>query len=159
MWLGILLSVLAIGIGLAIGIPRGKKIKALRDQGYTVMRAPHYAEKGEQFTSRVGSCSAVKDGLLNVPLPCEMEGNVSTVVNFNSRSFAARLYRAAFDEQSGVAVYRFEFTRWKSARYGYEDETSMNMLMTSVEKVFLKLDPNTGVQSYGLNFKTRHSFI
>lgn len=159
MWLGILLSVLAIGIGLAIGIPRGKKIKQLREDGRIVVRNYRYAEKGEEFTSRIGSFAALKDALVKADIPCNMDGNLRSQVIFQSSSFAARLYSVAFDEPSGIGIFRFEFTHWRTGRYGYEEDTSMNMLMTSIEKVFLSLDPNTGVKSYSIDFKTRHSIL
>ena len=38
----------------------------------------------------------------------------------------------------------------------YENDNAMNVLMTSVEKCFLALDPNTGVTFYDLDFKTKH---
>ena len=63
MWWGILLVVLAIGIGIALAIPRGKKIKQLREDGKIVLRNYRYAEKGEEFTSKVGTFEALKDQL------------------------------------------------------------------------------------------------
>ena len=159
MWLGILLCVLAVGIGLAIGIPRGMKIKKLREDGKIVVRNYRYAEKGEEFTSRVGSFEALKYQLENAEIPCGMQGNTATQVDFSSSNFAARLYKVDFDEPSGIGIFRFEFTRWKTARYGYMDDSLMNMLMTSVEKAFFNLDPNTGVKFYDLNFKTHHSIL
>ena len=35
----------------------------------------------------------------------------------------------------------------------------MNALMTSVEKTFLSLDPNTGVKTYEIDFKTKHNIF
>lgn len=159
MWWGILLVVLAIGIGIALAIPRGKKIKQLREDGKIVLRNYRYAEKGEEFTSKVGTFEALKVQLEQAEIPCGMEGNTATQVNFNSSNFTARLYKVDFDEPSGIGIFRFEFTRWKTGRYGYTDDTLMNMLMTSVEKAFLSLDPNTGVKSYDIDFKTRHSIF
>ena len=159
MWLGILLVIAAIGIGLAIGIPRGQQIAQLRKDGAIVQRSMRYAEKGEQFTSKIGTYTALRDQIQNMRSPCSMDGNVSSTVNFNAANFAARLCMVDFDQQSGVGIFRFEFTRWKNGRYTYVDDHLMNMLMTSVEKAFLALDPNTGVQTYNINFKTKHSIF
>ena len=46
-----------------------------------------------------------------------------------------------------------------TVNYGYVDGEMMNMLMTSVEKIFLNLDPNTGVKTYDLDFKVHHSLF
>lgn len=59
----------------------------------------------------------------------------------------------------GIGVYRFSFTRWKSGDYGYLDDNRMNMLMTSVEKAFLQLDPNAGIRPFDLNVKTKYSIF
>ncbi len=157
--IGIIIALIAIGIGLAIGIPRAKKIRAMQNEGTIIRRDMHYAERGEQFTSRIGSYEALKAEIEKMKSPCSAEGNLKSEVRFTSASFNARLYRVDFDEASGVGVYRFEFTKWKTGRYTYVDEPYMNMLMTSVEKAFLNLDPNTGVASYDLKFKTAHSIF
>ena len=158
-WIVLPICLIAIGIGIAIGLPRGKKIKQLREEGKITVRSERFAEKGEEFTSKVGSYASLKEQLEKAVIPCAMEGNTSTQVDFKSTDFAARLYKVDFDAPSGIGIFRFEFTRWKTANYGYADDTSMNMLMTSVEKVFLSLDPNTGVKYYDLDFKTHHSFL
>ena len=159
MWWGILIAAVAIGIGLMIGIPRAKEIKRLQSEGKIVRRAANYAEKGEEFTARIGSFAALKQQLEQAGIPCAMEGNAGSQVNFRGSAFAARLYVKAFDQPSGIGIFRFEFTKWKTGSYGYEEDNRMNQLMTAVEKVFLTLDPNAGVTAYELDFKTKHSFL
>lgn len=156
MWIAIIIIVAAFAIALPIAISRGKKVKAMLDQGQIIKRSSRYAEKGEEFTSKIGTFVALKKELLKMQRPCNMSGNTGTVVNFTASSYEARLYKVDFDEASGIGIYRFEFTKWRTGRYGYEEDTSMNMLMTSVEKAFLNLDPNTGVKFYDLDFKTKH---
>ncbi len=159
MGLAILLVIVAVGIGVLIGLKRAKVIKELRNDGKIVVRNYRYAEKGEEFTSKIGTFVALKEELEKADIPCAMEGNASTEVDFKSTNYSARLYKVDFDEPSGIGIFRFEFTSWKTGRYGYLDDNSMNMLMTSIEKAFLNLDPNTGVTSYELNFKTKHNFF
>lgn len=159
MWIAVVSITVAIGIGVAIGVSRAKKIKALQDEGKIIRRDIHYAEKGEEFTSKIGSCGALKQALETIGIPCAAEGNTATQILFSGTDFKARLYRKAFDEPSGIGVYRFEFTHWKTEGYSYANETGMNMLLTTVEKAFLSLDPNTGVSIYDLQFKTKHTLF
>ncbi len=157
--IGIVIIVIAIGIGAAIGISQAKKNQQLIDEGKMIRRQYRYAEQGEEFTAKIGSYKALADQIKNMYRPCSAEGNASSQVNFTGQTFAARLYRVAFDTTSGVGVYRFEFTRWKEYRGQYEGANAMNILLTSIEKCFLALDPNTGVTSYPINFKTKHKLF
>lgn len=156
MWLGILIAVVAIGIGVALGIKQAKQNKQLISEGKMIRRDLRFAEKGEEFTSRVGSYKALADKISSMHSPCKIEGNASTQVVFTGSTYAARLYKVKFDEPSGIGIFRFEFTHWKSSGGVYENVNAMNVLMTSVEKCFLELDPNTGVSFYDLDFKTKH---
>lgn len=156
MWLGILIAVVAIGIGVALGMKQAKQNKQLISEGKMIRRDLRFAEKGEEFTSRVGSYKALADKISSMYSPCKIEGNASTQVVFTGSTYAARLYKVKFDEPSGIGIFRFEFTHWKSSGGVYENVNAMNVLMTSVEKCFLELDPNTGVSFYDLDFKTKH---
>ena len=154
-----LIIAVVFAAAVAIGLKKRKQISQLRDDGKIIRREYRFAEKGELFTSKIGSYVELKKELEKMLLPCAMKGNTSSKVEFTAKNYTARLYRVDFHEPSGVGQYRFEFTSWKNGRYGYLDETGMNILMTSIEKAFLALDPNTGVSTYGLNFKTSHSFL
>ena len=156
MWFGILIAVVAIGIGAALGMKQAKQNKQLISEGKMIRRDLRFAEKGEEFTSRVGSYKALADKISSMYSPCKIEGNASTQVVFTDSTYAARLYKLKFDEPSGIGIFRFEFTHWKSSGGVYENVNAMNVLMTSVEKCFLELDPNTGVRFYDLDFKTKH---
>lgn len=156
MWFGILIAVAAIGIGAALGMKQAKQNKQLISEGKMIRRDLRFAEKGEEFTSRVGSYKALADKISSMYSPCKIEGNASTQVVFTGSTYAARLYKVKFDEPSGIGIFRFEFTHWKSSGGMYENVNAMNVLMTSVEKCFLELDPNTGVSFYDLDFKTKH---
>lgn len=156
MWFGILIAVVAIGIGVALGMKQAKQNKQLISEGKMIRRDLRFAEKGEEFTSRVGSYKALADKISSMYSPCKIEGNASTQVVFTGSTYAARLYKVKFDEPSGIGIFRFEFTHWKSSGGVYENVNAMNVLMTSVEKCFLELDPNTGVRFYDLDFKTKH---
>ena len=159
MWFGILIAVVAIGIGVMLGMKQAKQNKQLISEGKMIRRDLRFAEKGEEFTSRVGSYKALADKISSMYSPCKIEGNASTQVVFTGSTYAARLYKVKFDEPSGIGIFRFEFTHWKSSGGVYENVNAMNVLMTSVEKCFLELDPNTGVSFYDLDFKTKHKIF
>ena len=159
MWIAIVVIVIAVAIGVAIGVKRGKELKALQDDGKIVRRDMHYAERGQEFTAKIGSYGALKEALEKQGIPCNAEGNTATQIAFSGTNFKARLYKVDFDQPSGVGVYRFEFTHWETGRYTYANETGMNMLLTAVEKAFLSLDPNTGVSSYDMKFKTKYKMF
>jgi len=159
MWFGILIAVVAIGIGAALGMKQAKQNKQLISEGKMIRRDLRFAEKGEEFTSRVGSYKALADKISSMYSPCKIEGNASTQVVFTGSTDAASLYKVMFDEPSGIGIFRFEFTHWKSSGGVYENVNAMNVLMTSVEKCFLELDPNTGVSFYDLDFKTKHKLF
>ncbi len=56
-------------------------------------------------------------------------------------------------------IYRFEFTQWKMNDYAPKDALGMNMLLTSVEKAFLRIDDNTTVHNVRLEYRTKHNLI
>ena len=156
MWWVILLVIAAVGIGVMLGLKQARQNKQLISEGKMIRRDLRFAEKGEEFTSRVGSYKALADKISSMYSPCKIEGNASTQVVFTGSTYAARLYKVKYDEPSGIGIFRFEFTHWKSSGGVYENVNAMNVLMTSVEKCFLELDPNTGVRFYDLDFKTKH---
>ena len=158
MWLAVLVILIAIGIGAYFGVKQGKVNKQLYEEGKIISRPGRFAEKGEEFTSKIGTMQALSDALKSMYLPCKMEGNTGEV-RFTAEKYTAHLVRDKFDEPSGIAVYRFEFTSWKTHNGMYEQGIAMNALMTSVEKAFLSLDPNTGVKTYEIDFKTKHNIF
>ncbi|MBQ1553786.1 MAG: hypothetical protein IIZ66_09575 [Clostridia bacterium] len=154
----IIILAIILAIAVPLGIKQGKENKKLFEEGKIIQRPLHFAEKGEEFVSRIGTTDNLKAELEKMVLPCETKGN-TTQATFTGSSYSARLYRVDFDEPSGVAIYRFEFTAWKTNSATYVEAISMNRLMTAVEKAFLALDPNTAVTSYDIDFKTKHSII
>ena len=156
MFITILISVGAIGLGVAIGLKKAKKEKELYNKGIIMRRDINYAEKGEEFTSKVGDLQRVKESLSSLNAGCEFKGSVQEVV-FKGKPFAATLSLVSFDEATGTAVYRFNFTHFRESGYSYENGTGMNMLLTAVEKMFLSLDPDTSVKTFDVGFKKKRS--
>lgn len=155
----ILIIAAALGLGIFLGVRQANQTKALLADGKMIRRDMHFAEKGEEFTARIGTPKDLRAALESKPFPCSVDGNTHSAVTFTGSTFAARLLQTAFDAASGIGVYRFEFTRFKQRNGMYEESNAMNMLMTSVEKAFLQLDPNTGVKPYALDLRTRHTIF
>ena len=155
----ILIIAAAVGIGIFFGARQAKQTKALLADGKMIRRDMHFAEKGEEFTARIGTPQDLRTALESRPFPCSVNGSTRSAVTFTGSTFAARLLQTAFDAASGIGVYRFEFTRFKQRNGMYEESNAMNLLMTSVEKAFLQLDPNTGVKPYALDLRTKHTIF
>ena len=60
--------------------------------------------------------------------------------------------------QDGRHVFKFSFYKWRE-KNGLPDYTSMNVLMTQIEKIFLVLDPETTVESHKMQIKTKTSIV
>lgn len=150
---------IAIIIGVVIGLKKADKMNTLVKEGKMIKRDIRFAENGEEFTSKIGSYSALAEAIKGFGIPCSADGNTSDSVAFKGATFSARLYKVKFDEPSGIGIFRFEFTSWKTYRGMYENYNEMNMLMTTVEKAFLSLDPNTAVKEYKIDFNTKHSIF
>ena len=154
----IVLSVLILLIAVFAGLTMGKKQKKIVGEGHVVKRQYGNPEVGEEFTSRIGSFMNLKERLQRMSLQCAMEGTVKKLV-FRGATYSARLYCCAYDNTTGVAIYRFEFTSFKVYRNMYQENDSMNILMAAVQSVFFGLDPNTSVKTYKLNLKTKRSIL
>ena len=66
MWWAILIAVAAVGIGVMLGMKQAKQNKQLISEGKMIRRDYRYAEKGEEFTSRVGSYKALADKISKI---------------------------------------------------------------------------------------------
>lgn len=156
-----LLLFLIIVIVAIYGVKVSRKAKELREDGKIIAREYHFADKGEEFTSKIGSFENLANELKQMQVPCAVNGSASTEVIFSTNQFSARLYKVDFDEPSGIAIYRFQFSHWKEVGdfSSYEDPLGMNQVMTAVEKAFLNLDPNTGVKEYKNEVETKRTIF
>lgn len=158
MLIGIIISAVAIAIGVVIGLKLRGEQKDLIEKGYIVKRDSKFAERGTEFCARIGTKNKLAEAFAANSFPCEVSGTTSQA-QFNGKKYTARLFSTCFDEASGTAVYRFEFTSWKTYKGMYEDSIGMNRLMTLIENIFLNLDPNTAVKNYPLNLKVKHKLF
>lgn len=76
---------------------------------------------------------------------------------FTGSTWSARLYRK--NDEAGKTIYSFQYLNWKTHNGGIMYEDYMNMLLTSIEKMFLSIDPDTQVKTRLLETKTSHKFF
>lgn len=76
------------------------------------------------------------------------------VILFRSKSKwnAAVMYKGEKEEKY---LYRFSFTTWESENGFPNDQNSMNIMMTDVEKMFVSLDPETTVETEEMKVKSK----
>ena len=62
-------------------------------------------------------------------------------------------------EETGRNAYCFEYTHWQTHNGIPYEYNAMNTVLTTVERTFLELDPNTQVSSKKIEIKTRPKFF
>lgn len=135
--------------------------KKLVDSGKVIERGRDFVEKAEDFFIAPESSAQVAERIRLLPYE-EMKASMKTENNgqsflFTGVTWSARLYRKK--DEAGKAVYSFQYLNWKTYNGGIQYGDQMNMLLTSIEKMFLGIDPNTQVKTRLLETKTRHSFL
>lgn len=160
-----LIITLIIGIGILVAV-FGFSIKAhnkLIEEGKIAKRRTDFANYSSEFTSKIGSKDAVTAAVRQLDyksIRANMEGNsAQQKFRFTGSGYSAVLKLITFDEMSGVAIYEFGFTQFQTNGSIPKNALSMNKLLTQIEQMFFSLDPNTGVKSHKVDFKTRHSFF
>lgn len=128
-------------------------------QGKIIRRASDFVEYAEIFTVRSISDEEYVAALkaLDLKKTCtSLEGNTKAV-KFTGTYFSASIRCVEQTETS--SVYRFEFDSWKT-KYGRPSlENEMNMLLTMVEKMFVRLDPNTQVSTVKNEITTKRNIF
>jgi hypothetical protein len=157
-WLILIATAVIFGILGYIGSKyRGK----LMDEGKIIRRSSDFVEKAEEFTLLKADPEQVTEAIRTLDysdMSARMKGNIrQQVFQFAGSTWEAQLCKIG--ETESQVVYRFEFTSWKTYRGAPQGFLNMNKLTTSVEKMFLRLDPNTQVKEIPLELKTRHSLF
>ena len=146
---GIIAAVVLIVV--AIGFSAWWKGRLI-GQGKIIQRASDFVEYAEIFTVRPIPNEEYAAALKALDLKktgTSLEGNTKAV-KFTGAYFSASIR---------CVVYRFEFDSWKT-KYGRPSfENEMNMLLTTVEKMFVQLDPNTQVSTVKNEITTKRSIF
>lgn len=151
---GIFLIVLCIAIYGAVywNMARIKK------EGKIIDRGKRFYEEGEEFTISADNNTVVQKikslpySDMKVSMNCSGQS-----FGFSTMFFSAQLlFKGTSD---GKSVYEFSFTSWREKNGGAMDFIHMNMLITSIEKAFLSIDPNTQVRTWKIDFNRKTSFF
>lgn len=135
----------------------------MEKQGKLVRREKGFNENAEIFTMGPIDQNQVTEGLKEIgsSLRITINGNTQTqsfsITGGSWSQWSARLKLLEADSEK--TVYRFHFNHWKSGSHSTtpEDPVSMNMALTAVEKMFLKIDPNTKVHTEPVSYHTEKS--
>ena len=152
----ILLGVLML-IGLQMIVV--KRNKRLTDEGKIIDREWKFWEKAEIFTLIGGEYEKVGNLIKTADYS---ECPVTLYPNYENKKVF--LFKSGVDwearliflgENEGKNKYRVEFIKWKT-RNGIPTNTdTMNMIETTIEKIFLGLDSKTVVETEKIKIKTR----
>ena len=123
----------------------------LAQQGKIVLRNRGFHKNAEVFTMGMPvEPEQVTEGLkaINAQLKVGIKGSTEKqsfqIEGGSFSKWTARLYK--LESEEGKTAYRFQFASWQEENNRPKEETSMNMLLTAVEKMFLGFDPDTKVQ-------------
>lgn len=157
MELGILVIVVTIALSLLF---RWQKENRLKSEGKIIDRKDLFYEKAQEFTVALESPEIAAGRIRALPygtMGLSMREDGQTF-QFAGSNFAARLWLREFSD--GRGIYQFQFDRWKTSSVGgaighYE----MNVLLTTIEKLFLSIDQNTCVRTWNLETHTKTKFF
>lgn len=144
--LAFIIIVSAFAIGIYIGLAQAKKTKQLIADGKIIKRDLQFHKMRETFSLNIPEGVNLDDEIKSIITP-EMHINHgksdSGVYVFQGYDWKASL--KPVQTENGTD-YEFNFLKWKNQKYGTPNNSNqMNLLLTAVEKMFLKLDPNTVV--------------
>ena len=158
--MGLFIGIMAVVIAFIViaATVMAKNNAKLASEGKIVARKDVFYEKIQEYTLAVDDAELVTKALRTVPyeeLRITAKGNtVEQVFTFEAATYEAGLYRKSHGD--GKSVYCFNFTQWKTMRYGTPQSlTGMNMLLTAIEKAMLSVDPNTQVRTEEMKVKTK----
>lgn len=132
----------------------------LESQGKIIRREKGFNENAEIFTMGPIDKNQVTEGLkaIGSTQKVSINGNTQSqsfsITGGSWSQWSARLKMMEANEEK--TVYRFHFNQWKNNSHSTtpEDPTSMNMLLTAVEKMFVQIDPNTKVHTEPVSYHT-----
>ena len=152
----IILGILAFAI--FYGLQVRKQGTEMMESGKIVKRQAEFYSRAELFTLRPVTSEEFNNAASDMSFPVQVSGQTRNVT-FTSRNFEARLQMTECTD--AYCVYRFLFSHWEG-RHGIPDAGdlfTMNELLTDVEKLMLKLDPDTKVKTEEVERKTSHKFF
>ena len=154
-----------IGFGIVVVVgffvaPLFKQADEMVASGKIITRDANFMGNIQRFTLSKQSTESLIAAMKNEGLPfAGLEWKTGNdAMGFKYSDWTAQLTKLAGGDNSDR--YEFGFLQWKTNQYGGSVTfTQMNQLLTAIEKAFLKLDPNTKVQTERSKVKTQSSFF
>ena len=154
-----------IGFGICVVVgffvaPLFKQADEMFASGAIIKRDAGFMENIQRFTLSKASAENLIAAMKNEGLPfAGLEWKTGNdAMGFKYSDWTAQLVKLDGDANSDR--YEFGFLQWQTNQYGGSvTVTQMNQLLTAIEKAFLKLDPNTKVQTERGKVKTKSSFF
>ena len=152
----VLISGVIIAAAVGVGLKRNKR---LIEEGKIIKRDISFIECAEIFVLKNADFEAVlsklRESILDEKLSwSKREGGV---VFKSGHGWTAQL--TLNEQNADTYEYCFLFSAWQTRKGMPIGAETMNMLLTSVEKAFLSIDPDTQVNSVRQKLKTKTSFL
>lgn len=170
MWLGILIAIGAIGIGVAIGLAqtlpkmKGQRAKnqAAMASGDLIKRDTNFYKDKEFFVAHIEDQQAFYSALSAAVAKhgvCRASGNYGSRVVFQGirGKWSAELVRIPSND--GTVRYSFSLSNFEqTGASSFADEQMMsvdlNYILTAIERTFLQFDPRTQVSAQAIAFRS-----
>lgn len=155
----IVLSVIVIGGIIVIGTLRGKR---LTNEGKIVKRSGSFY-KEESIFSTTSDWDKVLDAIKRTDF-----SHIGVQMNVGQGDYKAVLFQSGHGWNAVLSPietnderlnYRFCFTKWKTRDGIPWRMDTMNMMVTSIEKMFFSIDPTTSVQTRLMQTKVKTDFF
>lgn len=167
MWLGALICVAVVLIGVVVGLAIGSKYRKLYNKGVALKRPYDFHKQEYTFKTIVPGIDNMLSALnLNVlaqqNISVNRETNAERVIFGNPAGSFTAFIQAENSGQEGVYCYRFRIHSWTSHKGTILNSARMgiNVVLTALEKAFLTLDYNAVEERvYMTDIKTRASFF
>lgn len=169
----VLIAIIPIGIGLAIGIPWGLSLRnkqnTLAESGHMLRRPYNFYKQKNVFRTAVADAGQLMNvldaGMLNSHgIAFEYRQQNGMIVFANNAfggTFVSSLNPLGYNETIGAYLYEYQLRKWTTSRSGFKptDAIGANLVLTALEQAFLRLDYNAVVERSFAEFKSQTSFI
>lgn len=173
--LPVLIALIPIAIGLAVGIPWGLSIRnkrnALVQSGNMLNRPYNFYKQKNVFRTCVTDASqllSVLDAnwLSSQGIAFEYRQQNGMLVFSNKSaggSFVSSLDSIGYNKTANAYLYEYQFRKWtpsgSTGSVTPADAIGANIVLTALEQAFLRLDYNAVVERTFAEFNTKTSFI
>ena len=162
--LGAVILLAVVGIVIAACVVARKQRNNLMDEGKLIQREPKFWDKSETFSVAGATLEDIfhklpADDLKKYMGGYELQRDKNRIVfvhNGYEESFAGTLSLVSSD--NGINTFTLLINQYKT-KHSSPNELSLNVLYTSVEKVFLGIDPNVKVKTEYVDRKVKHSLF